>query len=499
MDDAVNSCTGITEQDLARLRRIELGMPIVADLSRADLFLYCRLTDHDAVAVAQAQPHSVSPVHSETWLGRQVSSAEKPVVLRALSHGRYTRGDMTLIPRGAPVMQEVHPIFGVDDKTVIGVLSIETNLIERERHLRRREPFQTAVRLLQYMLLEGWLEGAEHLTPFGEHDGALVIDAQHRLTYISGVATNLYRKLGYMGELVGERISNLETDDDAFLLRVLNERKCIEDEVKEQQRIWIKKGIPLLATSPHAPFELRLKTLLPLGGERSRLVGVIMTVHDQTDERLREQELNIKSTMIQEIHHRVKNNLQTIAALLRLQARRVTSPEAEQVLQESINRILSVAVVHEFLSRRDSNVINFRDVSSRIIGQIQQGLLDPDKTIRLELNGPSIYLPPQQTTACALVVNELVQNSIEHGFENKASGTIAINLIDHGDAVSIEVVDDGGGLPVNFDLGHDVSLGLRIVQTLATDDLKGRFELKSSGAGTAAAVVFPKTAIGGGT
>jgi two-component system, sensor histidine kinase PdtaS len=372
-------------------------------------------------------------------------------------------------------------------------------LIERERHLRRREPFQTAVRLLQYMLLEGWLEGAEQLTPFGEHDGALVIDAQHRLTYISGVATNLYRKLGYMGELVGERISNLETDDDAFLLRVLNERKCIEEEVKEQQRIWIKKGIPLLATSPHAPFELRLKTLLPLGGERPRLVGVIMTVHDQTDERLREQELNIKSTMIQEIHHRVKNNLQTIAALLRLQARRVTSPEAEQVLQESINRILSVAVVHEFLSRRDSNVINFRDVSSRIIGQIQQGLLDPDKTIRLELNGPSIYLPPQQTTACALVVNELVQNSIEHGFENKASGTIAINLIDHGDAVSIEVVDDGGGLPVNFDLGHDVSLGLRIVQTLATDDLKGRFELKNSGTGTAAAVVFPKTAIGGGT
>jgi two-component sensor histidine kinase len=228
-------------------------------------------------------------------------------------------------------------------------------------------------------------------------------------------------------------------------------------------------------------------------------VGVIMTVHDQTDERLREQDLNIKSTMIQAIHPRVKNNLQTIAALLRLQARRVTSPEAEQVLQESINRILSVAVVHEFLSRRDSNVINFRDVSARIIGQIQQGLLDPDKTIRLELNGPSIYLPPQQTTACALVVNELVQNSIEHGFENKASGTIAINLIDHGDAVSIEVVDDGGGLPVNFDLGHDVSLGLRIVQTLATDDLKGRFELKNSGTGTAAAVVFPKTAIGGGT
>ncbi len=499
MDDAVNACVGITEQDLAKLRKIELGMPIVADLSRADLFVYCRVTDNEAVAVAQAQPHSVSPVYSETWLGRRASATDKPVVWRALTRGHYTRGDMTLIPRGAPVVQEVHPIFGANDQTVIGALSIETNLIERERHLRRRQPFQQAVRLLQYMLLEGWLQGAEDLAPFGEHDGALVVDAQRRLTYISGVATNLYRKLGYMGELVGERISTLETDDDAFLVRVLAERRCIEEEVQEQQRIWIKKGIPLLATSPHAPFELKLKTLLPFGGERPRLVGVIMTVHDQTDERLREQEMNIKSTMIQEIHHRVKNNLQTIAALLRLQARRVSSEEAEQVLQESINRILSVAVVHEFLSRREANFINIRDVSARIIGQVQQGLLDPDKTIHLELNGPSIYLPPQQTTACALLVNELIQNALEHAFEHKTSGTIAVNLVDHGDSVSIQVVDDGGGLPVNFDLGHDISLGLRIVQTLATDDLKGRFELKDSGGGTAAIVVFPKTAIGGGT
>jgi hypothetical protein len=68
-----------------------------------------------------------------------------------------------------------------------------------------------------------------------------------------------------------------------------------------------------------------------------------------------------------------------------------------------------------------------------------------------------------------------------------------VNLIDHGDSVAIEVADDGGGLPVNFDLGHDVSLGLRIVQTLATDDLKGRFELRDSGGGTSAIVVFPKT------
>ena len=217
-----------------------------------------------------------------------------------------------------------------------------------------------------------------------------------------------------------------------------------------------------------------------------------MTIHDRTEEKQRERELQIQATLIQEIHHRVKNNLQTIASLLRLQSRRVNSEEAEQALAEGINRILSVAVVHEFLSRRDVSVINLRDVAQRIISQMQQGLLDPDQSIGIELSGPSIYLNPQQTTSCALLINELLQNSIDHGFESQASGTVEVNLTDHGDSVKIEVADDGGGLPLDFDLGQDVSLGLRIVQSLAIEDLRGRFDLKNSGEGTSAIVEFPK-------
>ena len=495
MDNAVDQCRDLTEHDIDRLRKIELGMSITADISRADLLLFCRLSDSEAVVVAQARPHSVSPVYSEDWLGRRVTYDERPTVMRALLRKRFPRDDVTLIPRGAPVVQEVHPVMNEGQK-VIGALSIETNLIERERHLRRKKPFQRALRQLQSMLLDGLLEHAEDLSPFGEHDGILVVDAQKRISYISGVATNLYRKLGYMGELVGEKISDLETDDDSFVGRVLLERRCMEEEVQEQQRIWIKKGIPLLSNGPSwaegwPSFDL-------LRSNRRRLIGVMMIIHDQTEERLRDQELKIKSTLIQEIHHRVKNNLQTIAALLRLQSRRVNSDEAQQVLQESINRILSVAVVHEFLSRREADSINIRDVSQRIISQVQQGLLDPEKKIRIELNGPSIYLSPQQTTASALLINELIQNSVEHGYQSKNTGTISVNLSDKGDSVTVEVVDDGGGLPSDFDLGQNVSLGLRIVQTLATDDLKGMFELKNSGGGTSAVVTFPKSPVIGG-
>jgi len=496
MDDAVYQNCELSEQDIEQLQKIELGMPILADISRADLLLFCRTRAGDALVATQAKPHSVSPVYSGFLVGQRFTSSQRPSVLRALLRGWFVRGEVTPIPRGAPVVQEIHPISGQrSNGKPIAVLSIETNLIEWERHLRRKKPFQIALRQLQYMLLNGWLDGGEGLSSFGEHDGIVVVDAQKRVIYISGVATNLYRKLGYMGELVGERIANLETDDETLIARVLNDRYCLEEETQEQQRIWKKKAIPLLSDgSGEASLWGKLTWFHT---DRPRVVGAMMTVHDLTDERLREREMNIKSTMIQEIHHRVKNNLQTIAALLRLQARRVGSEESKQILQESINRILSVAVVHEFLSRPEANSINIRDVSQRIISQVQQGLLDPDKSIRIEFNGPSIYLTPQQTTSCALLVNELIQNAVEHGYESKTSGVISVNLADRGDSVMIEVADDGGGLPSGFDLGHDVSLGLRIVQSLATDDLRGQFELKNSGNGTSAIVIFPKTPIGG--
>jgi two-component sensor histidine kinase len=298
----------------------------------------------------------------------------------------------------------------------------------------------------------------------------------------------LYRKLGLMGELVGALVQDLETDDDSLVSRVLDEQRCLEAEVQEQQRLWVKKAIPLFSDGSES--FLGWKEVFQ--HTRPRLVGVMMTIHDQTEEKQREQELQTQATMIQEIHHRVKNNLQTIAALLRLQSRRVNSEEAKHVLQDGINRILSVAIVHEFLSRRDARVINLRDVAQRIISQIQQSLLDPEKSIQIELTGPSIYLSPQQTTACALSINELIQNSIEHGFKSQNFGTVVVDLTDRGDLVRIEVSDDGGGLPSDFDLGQDVSLGLRIVQSLATEDLGGRFHMGSLGEGTSAIVEFPK-------
>jgi two-component sensor histidine kinase len=422
--------------------------------------------------------------------------AEEPLVCQALYGGRAASGNRTLIPDGAPVLQEVHPLRNREGK-VSGVLSIETNLIEHERHRRRSKVFQRALRQLQEMLLRGELEGAGQLSPFGEHDGIMVVDSQGWIRYTSGIATSLYRRLGYLDSLLGQRAADLETEDEALVQRAWRENRCVERETREGRRVWIKKVIPLTSAGVSASaWSAGLRRLLGLSLPKPHLVGALLTIHDETDVRRKERELKVKSAMIQEIHHRVKNNLQVIAALLRMQARRSESEEVRRALSDSVARILSVAVVHEFFSQEEARVINIKDVSQRVVKHTRQGIVQPDKRIRLTLSGPAIYLPAQQATTCALILNELLQNAVEHGYERKPGGTISVNLQDDGDRVVIAVVDDGQGLPNDFSLEQADSLGLQIVQTLVQDDLKGQFELRE-GDGVSAIVTFPKQTLGG--
>jgi two-component system, sensor histidine kinase PdtaS len=224
-----------------------------------------------------------------------------------------------------------------------------------------------------------------------------------------------------------------------------------------------------------------------------RLDSVLVMLRDVTEERQKEQELRIKTALIQEIHHRVKNNLQTIASLLRLQARRTGSSEVGDVLRQTINRILSIAVVHEFLSYDDSNVIDVKEVCLRIVNEVSQGVLDPEKTIRFVVEGPDLPLPAQQATSCALIVNELLQNAVKHAFAGRSEGRVVVQLRDLGDTLRIDIVDDGRGVGPGFDHRHQSSLGLQIVRTLVREDLRGEFEVtRNEEAGVRATISFPK-------
>ncbi len=494
MHPIVKSCQGLSDADLQFLQQVEDGLAITAGVSRADVLLYGRLNARSAAIIAQAQPRSISPLHPNSLLGQTVKQADEPLVLRALNdgvsghHQRVVEGD-------APVIQEVYPIYGPRGQ-IIAALAIETNLIERERHRRRSRVFQRALSWVQQMAIRGDLRGAKALGPFGEWDGIVVTDLQRRITYLSGIATHLYRHLGYLEDLRGKWIGDLQTRDDELVATALRTGLCQQWEGEEQTRYWIRQVIPLLRYDPPWPLPAAIGDRLSRRANYRRQAGALILVHDDTEARHRQQELNVQRAMVQEVHHRVKNNLQNIASVLRMQSRRCQTEEARHELEEAINRILSVAVIHDYLSHDRGQHINIRDVFQRIISQTEQVTLAPGCRIRIELRGPSIYLHKDQATACALVFNELLLNALEHGFDGEEEGHIQADLTNIANRVVIRIVDNGHGLPEGFSLEQARTLGLQIVQTLVRDDLKGTFSLYQKD-GVVAEVSFPKLPLGG--
>ena len=474
------------------MAKIMACLPILADISRADLLLYRFVNQDQVKMVGQARPNSILPLYTESLEGQRFSIRELPPIYMQINNPFYRPKPHAAVLHGTPIVREVHPVRSQQDGQIIGALGIETNVLAYERHRRRSRAFQRALGQLQRTALRGEIRGAEALSPFGEHDGVYFVDTQHRILYVNGIATNFFRRLGYMGKLVSRRLDSLATADDELVERTLKTQRCWEQESDEQGGLaWIRKTLPVRDRKDWLYYNPVARWMRRQPGD-SYPVGVMVMIHDDTETRRQAQELKVQLAMIQEVHHRVKNNLQTIASLLRLQSRRVQESEMRTILLESINRILSIAVVHEFLSKGGGSVINVKEVGRRIIGQMRESLLDPSKTIELALEGPSIYLPARQATACALIINELLQNAVEHGYAHKDQGQIKLTLIDEGDIVQIRVRDDGEGLPPTFSLAQTESLGLRIVQALVQDDLHGEFALTSADSQTIAAVSFAK-------
>ncbi len=476
----------VGEEHQDYLDEIARTIGLLADVCRGDVLLYAVDKPGHVSVIAQARPHSVPPIHEGDAVGQVANPIENSTVFRALSGGQYVAGKHGQGTYGAVVAQEVFPVE--HDGQVVGALSIEKTLIEHERHERRTRAFREAVRNFQWAVSKNLIPGLDEMSSFGEYDGILVVDSSRRIHYASGLANNLYRRLGAMDLLPGKRLSILRDSDDDLVKRALEAGRCLEEETEEGAFIWVKKAVPL-----YSPVGWR--QWLPWEPDSPRLVGALFMIHDATEERKKQQRLKLKEAMLQEIQHRVRNSLQTIISLLRMQARRVKSDETRAVLEESITRLLSVATVHDFLYNPGDQIVDLRALSERILQETARGIIAPDKKIELALEGPTVYLPAHQATPCALVINELLLNALEHGYADQPGGKVSVTLRETYDNIVIEIRDDGSGLPENFDARKDGSLGLSIVRSLVEDGLAGHFELKNHD-GVAAIVTFPKAPTG---
>ena len=222
-------------------------------------------------------------------------------------------------------------------------------------------------------------------------------------------------------------------------------------------------------------------------------IGALVLLRDVTDLRRRDRELVTKDATIREIHHRVKNNLQTVAALLRLQARRIESASAKSALEEAVRRVGSIAIVHETLSQSVEEHVNFDEIVDRLGSMVTEDSAVGDR-VRVRRDGAFGVLDSGAATALAMVLTEVLQNAVQHAYPADApGGTIAVSPRRLVGRLHLTVDDDGQGLPEGFDLDGTTNLGLSIVRTLVESELGGQLSLESrpGGSGTRVVVDVP--------
>ncbi len=222
-------------------------------------------------------------------------------------------------------------------------------------------------------------------------------------------------------------------------------------------------------------------------------IALFSTLANQTALAIENAQLATNAAVVREMHHRIKNNLQTVAMLLRMQASdasALTVQDAAIAVHISVNRIMSIAAVHEVLAQEGFHLVNVKEVTERIVHIVSQNMLHPDRQVQIHVEGEAVVLPSRTATSLALVINELLQNALEHAFVGRTAGAVRITLGRGPKAYVVEVADDGVGLPS----GRPSSLGLEIVETLVKEDLRGQLDFRSTGEGTQVVVRLPQLA-----
>src|SRR5215217_4011189 len=416
-------------------RRLVADWQLLADLAFADLTLWVPLPTGAWWCVAQVRPLTAPTSRPEDMVGAEISDADAGPFLVAYREGRpVTEGEPDW-SGPAPRRREVIPVR--HEGSVVAVLAKDTNLAVTRSPSTLELTYLDIAGDLCLMVSAGTFpprkpQDAELSPRVG--DGLVRLDSIGRVIYASPNALSAYRRVGVPGDLVGA---------DFFAVTAAAAADRVAGEAAAAGVAAALDGRfpdPLDVESPTATIFLRA--------------------------------LLTKDATIREIHHRVKNNLQTVAALLRLQARRMTEPAARAALEESVRRVASIAVVHETLAGSREDVVVVDDVLDRVLPMLGD-LTVIGPAARAKRSGSFGELPAATATPLVMAVTELLHNAAEHAFVDGEPGTIELVVERDGDDLVVRVRDDGRGLPPDFDPAASTGLGLQIVRTLVTSELHG--------------------------
>ncbi len=474
-DDLVRTRTTLRGRSLSHVRRLASTWRALADLSFSDLLLLGSLEGdegHRFVVLAQVRPTTGQTLYPADMVGTIVDEVERPMLTRVWRLGEIVESDTSALGSKERVRVQVIPVRVGDELVALLTREYVPNLGRRPGELERTylEVFQRFARMVADGVFPFAREEEEFETAPRVGDGVLVVDADTRVRFASPNAVSSMHRMGIHAYAQGMRLREIGFDDGP-VVEAFREVHPVLEEVERNDVVIVVRAIPLV--------------------DAAELTGGIVLVRDVTDVRRRDRMLMSKDATIREIHHRVKNNLQTIASLLRLQRRRLTSVEARAALAESERRIRSIAIVHETLSRDAGDVVDFTDIVKPLVREVEDSVSSQDLSIHFTVEGDAGELPGEVATPVAVVLNELMQNAVDHAFVDRTLGTVRIELTRRPDHLEIDVVDDGVGLPDQFTLDGSTGLGLSIVKALVTGELGGSIEMRATDSGTRVHVRVP--------
>jgi two-component sensor histidine kinase len=468
----------LAPEDQNWIRRLTAEWQVVADLAFADLVVWLPTTAGSFVAAALRRPGTGSTIYHDDVVGSLADASQRAELQAAMDTGMIQRQHEPRWHGPYGVREEFIPV--VNKGRRIAVVTRHGNIGALRSPSRLEVNYMQLADELVGMITRGEFPSATAPSGSARHsprvgDGVLRLNTGGQILFASPNALSAFHHAGVIEELTG-----------SLLVEVLAQRMAGSRHVDETLPVVAMGRAPWITEVDVGSVAMVLRSV-PLTHRGAR-TGALILVRDVTDLRRSELELMTKDATIREIHHRVKNNLQEVSALLRMQARRSTNPEVRSALQNAIGRVSTIATVHEALSQNIAQTVDFGSVFGRTL-RLAADAASTGFPVHTVQEGSFGEVPGDDAAALAMVLTELVTNAVEHGLTPVGGGTVWITAAREGDTLTVTVADNGVGMKEEGP-SEGGGLGTQIVRTFATGELRGSIEwLPRTGGGTKAVVV----------
>jgi two-component sensor histidine kinase len=457
--------TNLSESDINELCRTAKYLSETSLYQGADVFIdVYKEMSQQALVVYHKPPAIGDSLYNGDVVGMEALLKNEPGVLRTMQTSLNSIGLLAVTQENRLIKQNIYPIR--NEHHTIGVIIVEVAADEEiQADLHKEELSHCEITKVVKSTKQVDALFIDQLA-----EAVLIFDAEGRLLITNGNAQKLYRKLGYHGNIIGMSYDNLTIDYTTF------------EYVLYQMRYKVSNQ-PIESNTTYLNYYFKIRKVW-LESEAQ----LVVIIQDNTEFKEKEAEIISKSVAIREIHHRVKNNLQSVVSLLRIQERRTHSSEAKKVLQESVNRIMAIAATHELLSKQVKDDVALRQTLEAVMYNFRH-IFQSRQAIDMTLDvDPGIMVSSEQMVTISLVINELLQNIFDHAFDPSANGVVKIIASLDNKIISITVMDNGKGYDIHQ--SNENSLGLMIVKSYIKDKLKGKINIESNEQGTKTCFYF---------